>query len=336
MDRTEAQVAGLCNLSPEKAAKFQCRSSGAKFALKCPLGTPSSGGAKFSPLTAALRCLADWLTGIAVGSSPLARPHLVAKAKRNVWLVLTARWEYVGDGRHAKMFRQWVSLITLERLLDRVYLNWMRVAVAQAADKAARHDANAAQAAWSSWINDGPAKSLGRHHRMTKIQTGWIPSKFGKAERDDEEDVDAAGDAGVDDLVDERTLVQAAVLPLSSQAEVDAEAVKWGAEWSADVLPAVLPWPDLSAQAPLPAISVDIACSAACTFPPGTGLGWDKLHPRAISRCHDEAILALIRILVLAELLGQWPGTIGIILICLIPKPDGGRRPIGLLPSVVR
>jgi hypothetical protein len=40
--------------------------------------------------------------------------------------------------------------------------------------------------------------------------------------------------------------------------------------------------------------------------------------------------------LVLAEILGQWPETIGIILICLIPKSDGGRRPIGLLPSVVR
>eukprot|EP00973_Karenia_brevis_P033051 4561206-Karenia_brevis.AAC.1 len=76
--------------------------------------------------------------------------------------------------------------------------------------------------------------------------------------------------------------------------------------------------------------------SAAATFPLSTGLGWDRLHPRAIARCSDEAILALIRILVLAEIVGHWPDLVGIIIICLLPKPDGGRRPIGLLPSVIR
>ena len=126
------------------------------------------------------------------------------------------------------------------------------------------------------------------------------------------------------------------VMPLSSQAEVDAEAVKWGAEWEAEMPQGDLPRPDLSEQDPLPPVSVDISRRAACTFPPCTGLGWDNLHPLVISRCHDEAIMALIRILVLAEALGQWPAAIGIVLVCLIPKPDGGRRPIGLLPSVVR
>jgi hypothetical protein len=38
----------------------------------------------------------------------------------------------------------------------------------------------------------------------------------------------------------------------------------------------------------------------------------------------------------MAEVLGMWPSVIGIVLICLIPKTDGGRRPIGLLPTVVR
>ena len=72
------------------------------------------------------------------------------------------------------------------------------------------------------------------------------------------------------------------------------------------------------------------------TFPRKVGLGWDKLHPRALLRCTDEALLALLRFLMLVEIVGAWPDVIGIILICLIPKPEGGRRPIGLLPSVVR
>jgi hypothetical protein len=46
--------------------------------------------------------------------------------------------------------------------------------------------------------------------------------------------------------------------------------------------------------------------------------------------------MALVRIFILAEVLGKWPDLIGIVLICLLPKLDGGRRPIGLLPSMVR
>jgi len=255
-----------------------------------------------------------------------------------VWLVLTASWDHLGEGKHSTQLRQWIQGVTLARLNDRVYVNWMRVTVAGAAARAEAHDARAAQAAWHSWIRDGPSKSIGRHHRMSKVQTGWIPSAFGKAEPQEDGEAELDADAGdeLEDVVDERTLAHAMVMPLSSQAEVDAEAVKWGAEWEAEAPQVELPWPDLSEQDPLPHISVDIARRAAHTFPPNTGLGWDKLHPRVISRCHDEAILALIRLLVLAEMLGQWPAAIGIVLVCLIPKPDGGRRPIGLLPSVVR
>lgn len=42
-----------------------------------------------------------------------------------------------------------------------------------------------------------------------------------------------------------------------------------------------------------------------------------------------------MRIFFLAELLGRWPDHIGIVLICLLAKPDGGRRSIGLLPPLI-
>ncbi len=38
----------------------------------------------------------------------------------------------------------------------------------------------------------------------------------------------------------------------------------------------------------------------------------------------------------MAEVLGVWPDLVGVIVICLLPKPDGGRRPIGLLPGIIR
>jgi hypothetical protein len=77
-------------------------------------------------------------------------------------------------------------------------------------------------------------------------------------------------------------------------------------------------------------------CSAALTFPVGTGLGWDKMHPRALLRLPSQAIEALVRLCIIAEVLCTWPEAIGIVLVCLIPKSDGGRRPIGLLPTIIR
>ena len=39
---------------------------------------------------------------------------------------------------------------------------------------------------------------------------------------------------------------------------------------------------------------------------------------------------------IMAELFGGWSAAVGVMLVCLIPKPEGGRRPTGLLPSVIR
>ena len=83
-------------------------------------------------------------------------------------------------------------------------------------------------------------------------------------------------------------------------------------------------------------MTVQLVRDAAHSFPINTGLGWDKLHPRAITRCCDDALAALVRLFILAEMMGRWPDMIGVVLICLIPKQDGGRRPIGLLPSLIR
>jgi hypothetical protein len=94
--------------------------------------------------------------------------------------------------------------------------------------------------------------------------------------------------------------------------------------------------PSRTAAAPLPALAVEVMLGAATTFRDGIGLGWDRLHPRAATRCPDEALLALVCLLVLAERLGYWPDTIGVILVCLLAKPDGGWRPIGLLPTIIR
>jgi hypothetical protein len=75
---------------------------------------------------------------------------------------------------------------------------------------------------------------------------------------------------------------------------------------------------------------------ACATFPVTSGLGWDALHPRAIRRVSEETVLWLMIIIEHAEKVGEWPEEMGITVIVLLPKSDGGHRPIGLLPGPVR
>ena len=38
----------------------------------------------------------------------------------------------------------------------------------------------------------------------------------------------------------------------------------------------------------------------------------------------------------MAESVGSWSPLVGVVLVVLIPKHDGGRRPIGLFPGLIR
>ena len=124
-------------------------------------------------------------------------------------------------------------------------------------------------------------------------------------------------------------------MPLQSQHEVEREARTWASIWQADAQPPALLWPTILGE-PLPELCVTAALYACAAFPSDTGLGWDNLHPRALRRVSAAAIAALLRIFVLAELLGRWPEMIGIVVIALLPKVGGGNRPIGLCPSLIR
>ena len=124
-------------------------------------------------------------------------------------------------------------------------------------------------------------------------------------------------------------------MPLHFQQEVEREARSWAVVWQSDTHPPGLVWPAIIGQ-PMPPLCIIAALHACATFPAGTGLGWDNMHPRALRRISVSAIIALLRIFVLAELLGQWPKMIGIVIIALLPKAGGGSRPIGLCPSLIR
>ena len=81
-------------------------------------------------------------------------------------------------------------------------------------------------------------------------------------------------------------------------------------------------------------ITVD-AFKAACTsFDIGTAVGTDGIRPRHLLHLPDVSLQILAGILNLSELTGSVP-VLGAHVVFL-PKPTGGERPIGILPTLCR
>ena len=107
-------------------------------------------------------------------------------------------------------------------------------------------------------------------------------------------------------------------------------------EWKADEEYCHPVWPTTEERTPPPKIPGAELCAACCTFPVQTGLGWDALHPRALTRLRPAVLDRIILTLEACESSGEWPGATGTSIIVLLAKPGGGHRPIGLLPWLVR
>ena len=81
-------------------------------------------------------------------------------------------------------------------------------------------------------------------------------------------------------------------------------------------------------------ITHDAIVKARKTFPNHTAIGVDALRPRRISMLPTEAIEALAVIFNFSEAAGVLP--VEGANIVFLPKPTGGERPIGILPTLYR
>ncbi len=75
---------------------------------------------------------------------------------------------------------------------------------------------------------------------------------------------------------------------------------------------------------------------ASRTFRAHTAVGCDGVPPRAFSWLSDSLLAALGEFMVVIEAAGVWPRQVALAMMRLIPKSAGGRRPIGILASLVR
>ena len=341
--RAESSVSDILSLSGAERMHTCSRSKGHKFSIQPAIGRPGSNSPRLSNVTQAWKCISVWFSDMLCALKPSASTALKNRAARAKWHIRFHCWDHLGESSHACAVVAWmrnIPCVSFECRVSLVFLQWVARTIA---DRAMHYDCRKAELSYKSWLADGPGAGISKLHRMTRVQGGWFPSTVSvcpymadhAAPTDaDDNDADSAGDPL--DLISESALEQPLVAPLSSLDEANHLAGTWGKEWGVGTSQPSICWPDFAEQPCLPDLSCQLVRKACATFPCGSGLGWDKFHPRSLVRLSDAALLALIRLFILAELLGQWPSLIGIVIVCLVPKADGGRRPIGLLPSLIR
>ena len=111
--------------------------------------------------------------------------------------------------------------------------------------------------------------------------------------------------------------------PRSGPSPANVERARWGAQWAADSEPDDLQWPEY--MAPLSPVSLRIFREVLFSFPAGTGLGWDAVHPRALLRLDDDFLSQWLLLLERCEREGRWPTSVGVVVVVLIPNLKGGQ-----------
>ncbi len=204
---------------------------------------------------------------------------------------------------------------------------------------------------WNQWLKGGVTTNRNcsgtrRAFLFIRGPTGWTKPTIGTQHEDDaipEEIDDADAYEAVDisrasnrGLWEPAGIGKAAALrvPLCAQASLEQEADRWSALWKVgtDYFTAI----DTNGCPPPPALQVHIVRRGVLSFPCNTGVGSDNTAPRAFNRLSDEVLSAFCVLLLAMERLGDWPAIMRLVLIVLLPKSDGGNRPIGLFPTTIR
>ena len=183
-------------------------------------------------------------------------------------------------------FLAWRRLLSSEILNSPTWvgvLHGMAVKSAEREERAAQH---ASLVKWQAWIHDGQADGLRRQHRFSRTPDGWIPTAKatglweGIDQSDEIEGLDGLSREELNTIKFEHAEKG---VPADSQQQVDEQAERWHVEWGKDVVQDPIHWPkDLGND--LEQLLVEELLDAAQTFPNETGLGWDRIHPKAILR----------------------------------------------------
>ena len=177
----------------------------------------------------------------------------------------------------------------------------------QESDTAAQRANATIRSNYQDYLNVAPALGLGRQHRMSRTAVGWTSTKVGTSKLLIIDDLDDVDGLSADDM--------AAVLrhecsirsPLDAQQEAEDQADKSSDIWAVGTN-------DDGAIASLSTcgdwevpdeLLLDELLKSLASFPNGTGLGWDRVHPKALLRADPKWVHSLLKFLMRCEAAGR-------------------------------
>ena len=187
----------------------------------------------------------------------------------------------------------------------------MAVSANQLAQELGHQAAQVRRRAWRLWVAQSVAKGAGACHAYVGRKLATADATVGPANR----------------------------LDASPQAVVDHDLVSWKAIWERHKDTAVAPWRSHRVECQdieLPKVTAQSLRRAARSFKDSTAIGVDGIPPKVVATLSDELLHVVAELVNRVEEVGAWPQSYATAVLHLIPKPSGGRRPIGLLPTLVR
>ena len=146
------------------------RERGPRTTWQPALGREGSGCAKMSKISAEWRSLATLLRGVADALRPGGSREARQRAPRLQRLLRQRRWGTPQRTCHERGIAEWTRGIAWEHTRHARYMEALADAAESNAATTAQYDELLAKKKWASWLTEGPARSLGRHHRMSRCQ----------------------------------------------------------------------------------------------------------------------------------------------------------------------
>ncbi len=319
--------------SPHDVSAYRGRADGPKFVREPIMGPQRSHGHPAAGAeTRRLRLLQDraYELAAALGRAAGARgdKEILERAKAAIDAAHHAGSSALGDASSANLAG---LLKGTARAIERIIrgrtaaegdgaggpMAWHRSAATDIANRAraAADDRTAENAkeirdSISEWCRSAEANGASKAHKWTQVPQAWRPETA--------RDIGAPVDC----------------VTSNPDALVMSERVKWAPIWAPPGAPQAQPrWGTVPR---LPRPTVREVRQAARRFKRATGQSADRVSPRDLADLGDDVLEVVIELMCCSELLGTVPQPIALIIVLLIAKKDGGRRPIGLLPALYR
>ncbi len=196
---------------------------------------------------------------------------------------------------------------------------------------------------WKAWLHEDLDRGGKNAHKYSRLPQAWSPTV---AVAEDWRNEGYLDDDDDDDGGDGKHVITSAPWNL-----LKAKRDELAGLWNATDEPFRYDWEDWeektgqkkerghqhgSRMRRLPRITVEELRSAAKAFRPSTSSTFDGFHVKHFALLGDEGLATVAELLEVIEATGMWPSQVSLVTTPMIPKPKGGFRVIGLMPSLYR